>query len=171
MISQLELPVTVSARSGSFVLRRAQTADLPAIVDLIYSDPVSAARNDHAPIDDAEAYMSALASVLDDPRNDFIVVANDTDTAVGCLQLTTIPGLSRGGATRVIVESVRVAASLRSAGIGSALLHWVTDTAAPSAGAALVQLTSDQQRTDARRFYVRLGFEDSHVGFKYYVTQ
>jgi hypothetical protein len=29
-----------------------------------------------------------------------------------------------------------------------------------------VQLTSDASRTDARRFYERLGFAASHVGFK-----
>lgn len=33
-------------------------------------------------------------------------------------------------------------------------------------GADLVQLTSDATRTDARRFYERLGFVASHVGFK-----
>jgi hypothetical protein len=30
----------------------------------------------------------------------------------------------------------------------------------------LVQLTSDASRTDAHRFYQRLGFEPTHVGFK-----
>ena len=37
----------------------------------------------------------------------------------------------------------------------------------PSArGCALVQLTSDKARTDAHRFYERLGFTPSHEGFK-----
>jgi hypothetical protein len=30
----------------------------------------------------------------------------------------------------------------------------------------LVQLTSDNSRTEAHRFYERLGFTGSHVGFK-----
>ncbi|MDF2580593.1 MAG: family N-acetyltransferase, partial [Microbacterium sp.] len=34
---------------------------------------------------------------------------------------------------------------------------------------SLVQLTSDAARVDAHRFYRRLGFVDSHVGFKYAV--
>ncbi len=33
-------------------------------------------------------------------------------------------------------------------------------------GCALVQLTSDNHRPDAHRFWARQGFEASHVGFK-----
>ena len=33
-------------------------------------------------------------------------------------------------------------------------------------GARLVQLTSNAARVDAHRFYARLGFSQSHLGFK-----
>jgi hypothetical protein len=33
----------------------------------------------------------------------------------------------------------------------------------------MVQLTSNKKRTDAHRFYERLGFLKSHEGFKYYL--
>ena len=33
-------------------------------------------------------------------------------------------------------------------------------------GCALVQLTSDKMRTDAHRFYARLGFVATHEGMK-----
>jgi GNAT superfamily N-acetyltransferase len=77
--------------------------------------------------------------------------------------------MARRGATRLLVEAVRVSSALRSGGIGSALMRWVTDVAAPALGTPLVQLTSDVARTDAHRFYERLGFTGSHVGFKYRV--
>jgi GNAT superfamily N-acetyltransferase len=88
---------------------------------------------------------------------------------MGTFQLTRIPGMARQGSTRLLVEAVRVRSDLRSGGIGGAMMRWVTDVAAPALGVSLVQLTSDAARTDAHRFYERLGFTGSHVGFKYRV--
>jgi len=51
------------------------------------------------------------------------------------------------------------------------MMRWVVDAAAPATGSDLVQLTSDSARTDAHRFYTRLGFVDSHVGVKYRLDQ
>ena len=84
---------------------------------------------------------------------------------VGTLQLTILPGLSRQGATRGLVEAVRVASSARGGGLGTQLLTWAVE-AARADGCALVQLTTDASRTDAHRFYERLGFVGSHLGFK-----
>ena len=85
------------------------------------------------------------------------------------LQLTRIPGLARRGATRLLVEAVRVGSAHRSAGLGTAMLRWAMGPAAEATGSALVQLTSDEQRVDAHRFYERLGFVGSHRGFKHAV--
>ena len=49
------------------------------------------------------------------------------------------------------------------------MMYWVTGTAAPLIEADLVQLTSDEARHDAHRFYERLGFVGTHRGFKYKV--
>ena len=84
------------------------------------------------------------------------------------MQLTLIPGLARGGAARMQVEAVRVRDSARGHGLGSAMMHWAIQEAR-SRGAALVQLTSDTRREDAHRFYERLGFTASHVGFKLFL--
>ncbi|GGK94721.1 GNAT superfamily N-acetyltransferase [Curtobacterium luteum] len=86
---------------------------------------------------------------------------------VATFQLTRIPGMARRGSTRLLVEAVRVSSTQRSGGVGTALMRWVTDEAAPSLGASLVQLTSDAARTDAHRFSERLDFVGSHVGFKF----
>ena len=75
--------------------------------------------------------------------------------------------MARQGATRLLVEAVRVSSSVRSRGIGSAVMLWVMHAAAPATGATLVQLTSDAARVDAHRFYTRLGFAASQIGFKY----
>jgi GNAT superfamily N-acetyltransferase len=85
------------------------------------------------------------------------------------MQLTVIPGLARRGAARLQIEAVRVASSQRNRGVGAAMMRWALEDARVS-GVPLVQLTSDAARVDAHRFYERLGFEASHVGFKYRVV-
>lgn len=167
VLSDLDLPTTVTARIGEVTVRRAKPTDLPALMALLADDPVSAARGDRADASDERTYATALRSVLEAPSNDLIVVDDAAGVVIGTLQLTVIPGMARQGATRLLVEAVRVSSSVRSGGIGSAVMRWVMHVAAPATGAALVQLTSDAARVDAHRFYTRLGFADSHVGFKY----
>jgi GNAT superfamily N-acetyltransferase len=94
-----------------------------------------------------------------------LVVARDGAEVVGTLQLTFIPGLSRLGSTRALIEAVRVRSDQRGGGLGGRLIEWAIDTARER-GAAMVQLTTDASRTDAHRFYERLGFVASHVGMK-----
>ena len=79
--------------------------------------------------------------------------------------------MARRGSTRLLVEAVRVAGQHRSGGIGSAMMRWVVEEAAPATRSSLVQLTSDEARIDAHRFYARLGFVGSHRGFKYQVAE
>ncbi|WP_295840622.1 GNAT family N-acetyltransferase [uncultured Microbacterium sp.] len=169
MLSELSLPVGLSSRAGEVRLRRAVPDDLPGLMALLSDDPISAARGDRADDADEGAYAAALRSVLQAPLNDLLVVDDAEGALVGTLQLTVIPGMARRGATRLLVEAVRVSSSVRSGGIGSAVMRWVMHEAAPATGASLVQLTSDAARVDAHRFYTRLGFVDSHVGFKYSV--
>lgn len=150
------------------MLRRATTADADAVIALLADDPISAARGDVASDEDRPAYAAALEEILAEPSNDLLVVELDGEI-VGTLQLTSIPGMARRGARRLLVEAVRVRSDLRSSGIGSAIMRWVSDAAAPAVGAAMVQLTSDAARTEAHRFYERLGYVGSHLGFKYSV--
>jgi GNAT superfamily N-acetyltransferase len=93
------------------------------------------------------------------------MVGEEGGEIVAFLQVTYIPGLSRRGAERCQVESVRVRSDRRGAGLGHELLTWVIERARER-GCGLVQLTSDRTRVDALRFYERLGFVDTHVGFK-----
>ena len=71
----------------------------------------------------------------------------------------------RTGAERAIIEGVRIHADERGSGLGSRLIEWAIDSSRAQ-GCQLVQLTSDATRTEAHRFYARLGFEATHVGFK-----
>jgi GNAT superfamily N-acetyltransferase len=142
-------------------LRRATAADLPAIVALLADDPLGARRESP---DDLAPYRAAFARIDADPQQ-HLVVAERAGRVIGTLQLTVIPGLSRRGTTRSVIEAVRVHAEERGSGLGSELVGWAV-AESRRLGVDLVQLTSDATRTDAHRFYRRLGFEASHVGFK-----
>ncbi|MDN5754457.1 MAG: GNAT family N-acetyltransferase [Arthrobacter sp.] len=166
MLKDLPLPATLTVRGGPLTLRRAQEGDLPGLMRLLADDSISASRGD-GPGSDPEPYRLALQDLVDDQGNDLLLVEDPDGTAIAMLQLTRTPGLSRRGSTRLLVEAVRVGTGHRSAGLGSAMLRWVTGIAAPALGASLVQLTSDASRVEAHRFYTRLGFVGSHIGFKY----
>jgi GNAT superfamily N-acetyltransferase len=141
-------------------IRRAVAADVPAIVSMLADDPLGASRE--RPGD--PSYAEAFAEIDADPRQ-VLVAAVAGDEVVGTLQLTFIPGLSRLGSTRALIEAVRVRADQRGGGLGGDLIRWAVETAR-ARGAALVQLTTDASRKDAHRFYERLGFEATHVGMK-----
>jgi len=146
---------------GDFHIRPAELGDVPAIVAMLADDQLGAQRES---LDDLAPYLAALERLAADP-NQHLVVAVREGRVVGTLQLTIIPGLSRRGATRSIIEGVRVHADERGSGLGTQLIKWAVDESRRQ-DCQLVQLTSDQTRTDAHRFYERLGFTASHVGFK-----
>ncbi|GGS87923.1 GNAT family N-acetyltransferase [Streptomyces chromofuscus] len=146
---------------GDLEIRAAVTDDLPAIVGMLADDPLGAQRESP---DDLIPYRAALERIGADP-NQHLVVAVREGRIVGTLQLTVIPGLSRRGATRSIIEAVRIHADERGSGLGAQLIEWAIEESRRH-DCQLVQLTSDTSRVDAHRFYERLGFTASHVGFK-----
>jgi GNAT superfamily N-acetyltransferase len=169
MLASLNLPVALETRTGEVTLRRAAEDDLNELMGLLSDDPISASRGDVAAAGDREAYRRGLASIIADPSNDVILAEDGHGSVVGTMQLTRIPGMARRGATRLLIEAVRVSSALRSSGIGTVMMQWAVGPAAESLAADLVQLTSDAARGDAHRFYEHLGFVGSHIGFKYQV--
>lgn len=145
------------------ILRRACKEDLPAIVALLADDGLGNGREDaRLPLD--QAYVSAFDALDGDP-NQFLVVAQEGDVIAATMQLTFIAGISRKGAWRCQIEAVRVAASHRGSGLGQRVFEFAIEEAR-SRGCSLVQLTTDKTRGDAHRFYDRLGFVASHIGYK-----
>ena len=143
--------------------RRATLNDLPAIVQMLADDALGATR-EHAEPPLPQSYYDAFAAIDRDPNIE-LIVADSGSEVVGTVQLTYLPGLSRQGMWRALIEAVRVAAPVRGQGIG-ALMIQDTIARARSRGCGLVQLTSDKSREDAQRFYERLGFKRTHMGMK-----
>ncbi|MDH6135891.1 GNAT superfamily N-acetyltransferase [Kitasatospora sp. MAA4] len=146
---------------NDLVIRPATPQDIPAIVAMLAADSLGVGRESP---DDLTPYYEAFERMAADPNQHPTVAVRD-GRVVGTLQLSVIHGLSRRGATRTVIEAVRVHADERGNGLGSRLIEWAI-AESRSLGANLVQLTSDASRADAHRFYERLGFTGSHVGFK-----
>ncbi len=151
----------LSTAGATYIVRRAELADVAPIVELIAADQIGAMRDGG----ELAPYERAFAAIDADPAQLLVVVADDSGAVVGTLQLSFIPGLARRGALRAQIEAVRVGAGLRGRGIGRQLFEWAI-AEAERRGCALVQLTSDKRRRAAHRFYEGLGFTASHDGFK-----
>lgn len=155
----------ITTPHATYTVRRARADDVPFIVALLSDDELGRAREDR-PMD---AYLSAFEGIASDPRQ-FLAVCEDAHgMCAGTFQLTLIPGLSRGAATRLQIEAVRVSQTARGSGLGSAMLGWA-ESFGRAHGATLLQLTSDKSRHDAVQFYEHLGFTASHEGLKKSIT-
>lgn len=140
--------------------REARLDDLERVVELIADDAVAARRTGSY----GEPHVRAFEAIMASPDNELVVAESD-GVVIGVMQLTFIPGISRNGASRLLVEAVRVDSTLRGQGIGRLLLEHAHERGRER-GCVLAQLTSDKQRPAAHRFYRNLGYEQSHEGFK-----
>ena len=146
---------------NAITIRRARREDVETIVTMLADDALGKARERiETPLPDS--YFHAFARLDADP-NITLVVAEEAGAVVGCLQLCILPGLSSQGASRGLLEDVRVDSTRRSRGIGEQLVRWAVDEAR-GRGCKLVELLTHHTRVDAQRFYERLGFARSHVG-------
>jgi len=157
------IPALLSTPDATFTLRRAMSDDLTSIIRLLAADQLRASVESDRQ-EDRGVYQQAFDLIDADPAHALIVVEAGGEV-LATMQLTFIPGLARFGAMRMQIEAVRVTESLRGRGLGTQMIEWAIDEARER-GAKLVQLTSDSSRLEAHRFYTKIGFADSHVGFK-----
>lgn len=146
--------------------RPARAADLPFIVAQIVEDSVVPTGDDPSATD--PGYAEALAAIAADPNQEMWIAELD-GAPVGAFQLTFIPGIMRRGMWRGQVEGVHISSAHRSKGLGSEMMRFAIERCREH-NCGVVQLTSNKKRLDAHRFYVeKLGFEQSHEGFKLYL--
>lgn len=144
----------------SVSFRPARRADVATIVAMLADDELGKARETA----ELATYLAAFDG-MERREGSHLIVGEMEGRIVATYQLTILHGLSLRAATRAQVESVRVESALRSQGIGAALMA-DAEARARAAGCSLIQLTSSNSRARAHRFYERLGFTASHVGYK-----
>jgi ribosomal protein S18 acetylase RimI-like enzyme len=143
-------------------IRAARSSDVATIVAMLADDALGRGRERiENPL--PPSYLQAFEKVERDPNIQLMVAEGEDGEVAGCLQLCILPGLSSQGASRALIEDVRVASRCRSRGIGEQLVQWAIAEAQVK-GCKLVELLTHNTRVDAQRFYKRLGFQASHVG-------
>lgn len=121
---------------------------------------------DMATLDDPR-YRAAFDEITGDPNHRLIVAEKDGEV-IGTVQISFLPGLPRFGMKRGILENVHIRTDQRGTGLGTQMVQWAIEVCR-EAGCGMVQLTSNKVRADAHRFYRKLGFAQSHEGFKLFL--
>jgi GNAT superfamily N-acetyltransferase len=144
-------------------IRLANREDLTDIIALFASDTIGG----HGDTTDKDAlpdYLAAFERIIATP-NETLYVAELDGVVVGTFQTTLLTTLSGRGSSNLLIEAVQTRKDMRGKGIGETMMQFAVDTAR-ARGLSKVQLSSNKERVDAHRFYERVGFEPSHLGFK-----
>ncbi|MBX4889849.1 MULTISPECIES: GNAT family N-acetyltransferase [Rhizobium] len=145
------------------LIREARREDLPALVALFAADTLGG----HGDTTDAAAFAdyARAYAVIEASPDQTLYVAERGSEVVGTFQTMLTTSLTGRGSSTMIIEAVQTRAEMRGRGIGTGMIEFAISEA-KGRGVRLVQLTSNALRKDAHRFYERLGFKPSHLGFK-----
>lgn len=137
-------------RSSGTLIRRAEPRDAASISRLIGQLGYSAA---------AREVVSRLSEMEAEGRT--VLVAELDGQVIGCLTTSVMRVLHRpapvGRISMMVVDEAH-----RSRGIGAALVR-AAEEALAAQGCYMVEVTSHLRRTEAHRFYERLGYERNSV--------
>ena len=132
------------------VIRKARAGDAATLARLIGQLGYDASGRDVA---------ERLAAIEAEGR--VVLVAERDGAVVGCLSTSVMRVLHRpapvGRISMMVVDE-----ALRSRGIGAALVH-AAEGALAAQGCYMVEVTSHMRRTEAHRFYERLGYAKTSV--------
>ncbi|KDN18776.1 GNAT family N-acetyltransferase [Amycolatopsis rifamycinica] len=141
--------------------RLASEADVPALLALLRElhpeDPVPSAR----------AAAAAWRAIENQPGR-AILLAESGGVVAGTIDCVTLPNLTRGARSFMLVENVVVAAAHRRSGVGAALME-AAFAMARQARCYKVQLLSRSGRDAAHAFYESRGFRAVAQGYRVYL--
>ena len=144
-------------------IRDATEADLPRLLELLDQLAFDTPREERGlPL--PEFYRDAFHRIDASDGQRLLVLEVDGEI-VGTLVLLIIPNITHQGRPYATVENVVVDESERGAGYGWRLIRYAIDQAR-AAGCYKLTLTSHKRRTEAHRFYERLGFESTYEGYR-----
>jgi GNAT superfamily N-acetyltransferase len=143
--------------------RLAQRSDLPALTAIFAADDIGG----HGDTSDPAAlhdYRMAFDRIAANPFDTLYVAELGGDVA-GTFQTTLGTSLPGSGSSHFTIGAVQTRADMCGKSIGAAMIRYAIQRGR-DAGAASIQLMSNNDRIDAHRFYRKLAFMQSHAGFK-----
>lgn len=149
--------------ANEIIIREARRDDLKALIAMFAADDIGG-HGDTVSQDALPDYERAFETIAASP-DQTLFVAELAGDVVGTFQIELTTTLTGRGASFMIIEAVQTRSDMRGQGIGARMIEFCIEKARAS-GLARVQLISNAKRKDAHRFYERLGFEPSHLGFK-----
>jgi len=148
------------AGATGVVVRRAEQADLPAILAL-YAQP-GMNGGEAISLDAAAGIWRRMAAYPD--YGLYVATADGDGAVVGTFALLVMDNLAHGGAPSAIVEDLCVDERYRGRWIGRAMMTYAINRAR-EAGSYKLTLSSNLARAGAHAFYRALGFEQHGVSF------
>ena len=148
---------------GEVIIREARAVDLPAMVGMLASDD-KGGHGDSAAAELMPRYRAAFDTIAANPAVTLFVAERD-GSVVGMFQATVTTVLAGRGERLMTIEGVQTRADCRGQGVGAAMMAYA-EHHAKTLDCARLSLQSNAERQDAHRFYTRLGFAQTHLGFK-----
>ena len=147
------------------MIRKAKTADLPALMGLYDHLRGGLAWTKTKPTAPNSTHVKALKTMMKMPAC-HVLVSVDRGKVTGTCTLYVLPRVYTTGQPWAVLDTVVVAEDAQGQGQGTRLIKHAIKLA-KKAGCRQVNLTSNTQRKRAHRFYESLGFEGTYIGFKY----
>jgi len=144
-------------------IEKARPEHLHAIVEIINAGATSVRMGKE--FDSWRDYEPAFEAMRAAPEMDIYVALDETGAVVGTYQIHFLKGLAFQARPRVELESVHVRGDQQGKGVGRLMMEHAEELAR-AADACLVQLTSNREREGSHAFYTRLGYDQSHLGYK-----
>lgn len=139
-------------RNSGLVIREAEESDLSDVMDL-YAQ-LGQDNGDVLRVSDAMKIFGKMKTYPDYR----LYVATFGGKAVGSFTLLVMDNLAHLGAPSAVLEDVVVRETLRGQGVGTAMMAFA-GRLARAKGCYKLAFSSNRNRTQAHRFYEKLGFE------------
>lgn len=144
-------------------IREAEEKDIPRLQEL-YQQLSSDPQNYHpASINDCKKTLRQMKK----QPGAALLVAEDDGKVIGTTFLAVLPGFAHQTSPFAVIEYVVVDETLRSKGIGKALMDACKERTR-GAGCYKVMLASSKHRARAHEFYRANGFKEDALSFRYY---